>query len=217
MPKVDGFFSLNLRESDEVLRLLDSRSGRKLDSLEDLLSVSQTTAPGKLFDWVPRTNYIPIVSAGQAPVFADALATFDIIEKDTADFRTQVYLPTEAKSTIQAAREPRARIIAKNFTPTRQSIDVETPTATMVVFSQAYYHDWQASVDGTAVPLWRANYAFQAVEAPAGKHRIVLVYKDTALRLGGCISLASILICGSGWMLSRAKKVGEAEGLKASS
>jgi hypothetical protein len=199
LPKVDGFFSLNIRESDKVLWLLDSRTGQKLDSLEDLLSVSQTIAPGKVFDWAPRTHFIPIVSLGQTPVFADAPAAFDAIERDAAGFRTVVYLPAGARPVVKAVREPRARIISKDFTPTRQSIEVDTPSPTMVVLSQAWYHNWQARVDGVAVPLWRANHAFQAVEAPAGKHRIELVYIDQALRLGGAVSLACLLICAACW------------------
>jgi hypothetical protein len=207
LPKVDGFFSLNLRESDKVLWLLDSRSSAKLENLENLLSVSETIAPGKVFDWILRTNYIPIVSVGQAPVFADDARTFDAIEQSSADFRKVVYLPIEAKGTVKSMGEPRAHILAKDFSPARQSIDVETPAATMVVICQAYYHNWEASVDGKETPLWRANYAFQAIEVPAGKHRILLQYKDQALRWGGAISLASILICAGGWLIMRKRGV----------
>jgi uncharacterized membrane protein YfhO len=103
--------------------------------------------------------------------------------------------------------EPRARILARDFTPARQSIDVETPAATMVVICQAYYHNWEASVDGKATHLWRANYAFQAVEVPAGKHRILLQYKDKALRLGGMLSAASVLVCAGGWLKMRKKTI----------
>jgi hypothetical protein len=208
LPKVDGFFSLNVRESDKVLWLLDSRTGGKLDSLEDLLSVSQTIAPGKVFDWVPRTNYIPIVSLGQAPVFADDQAAFAAIENGAADFRKFVYLPPEAKWTVKSVGEPRARILAKDFTPTRQSIEVETPAATMVVVCQAYYHNWEASVDGAPTTLWRANYAFQGVEVPAGRHRILLRYKDKALRWGGTISLGSVLLCAGAWLILRKRANG---------
>jgi hypothetical protein len=205
LPKVDGFFSLNIRESDKVLWMLDARTGRKMEDLEDFLSISQTIAPGKVFDWVARTNYIPIASMGQGPVFADGPETLEAIEKDTADFRTVVYLPTEARSVVKAAREPRARVAATDFAPSRQSIEVETPAPTMLVLGQAYYHNWEASVDGVAAPLWRANYAFQAVEVPAGKHRILLEYKDKALRLGGAISLAAVLVCACGWLAGRRK------------
>jgi hypothetical protein len=201
LPKVDGFFSLYVRESDKVLWLLDARTGRKLDSLEDLLSVSRTIAPGKVFDWVPRANYIPIVSAGQAPLFAAEQAAFDAIALDAADFRKVVYLPPEAKSSVRAVREPRARIVAKEFAATRENIEVETPAPATVVLCQACYHDWQARVDGAAVPLWRANYAFQAIEVPAGKHRITLIYKDMAFQAGGVISTVALLICLVGWVL----------------
>jgi len=199
LPKVDGFFSLNLRESDKVLWLLDSRRGPKLDNLEDMLSVSQTIAPGKVFDWVPRTNYIPIVSIGQAPIYSDDGTAFGAIEEGANDFRHMVYLPMEAKSALQmGGQQVNARITGKNFTILRQSIDVETPAPTMLVLSQAYYHNWEASVDGTPTPLWRANYAFQAVQVPAGKHRILLLYKDKAFRLGSAISFFSILVCVAG-------------------
>jgi hypothetical protein len=209
LPKVDGFFSLNLRESDKVLWLLDSSTGRKLDNLEDMLSVSQTIAPGKVFDWVPRTNYIPIVSLGQTPIFSDDATAFSAIEKGTADFRNVVYLPMEAKAAVQTVGEAHARILAKDFKPSRQSIDVEAPAATIVVLGQAFYHNWEANVDGMATPLWRANYAFQAVQVPAGKHRIVLTYNDIALRGGLAISLLSIFICAAGWVTLRKRMGGE--------
>jgi uncharacterized membrane protein YfhO len=64
--------------------------------------------------------------------------------------------------------------------------------------------------------LWRANYAFQAVQVPAGKHRIVLTYNDIALRVGLAISLLSILICAAGWVTLRKRMVGEQVHVEAS-
>jgi len=180
LPKVDGFFSLNSRDSDKVLWLLDSSTGKQLDTLEDFLSVSETIAPGKVFDWVPRTNYIPIVSLGQQPIFTNQQGAFDAIAAGTRDFRNFVYLPVEAQSAVKAHREPAARVIAKNFTLNRRTIEVETPAAAMLVLTETYYHNWTAQLDGKPTPLWRANYAFQALEVPAGRHAIVLVYKDEA-------------------------------------
>ncbi len=127
LPKADGFFSLYVRESDKVLWLLDSRTGRNLDGLEDLLSVSQTTTPGQVFDWAPRTNYIPILTAGQMPLFAADQTAFDAIANGAADFREVVYLPPEAKTSVRAVRQPQARIVAKEFAATRENIEVETP------------------------------------------------------------------------------------------
>ena len=52
-----------------------------------------------------------------------------------------------------------------------------------------------AFVDGKAVPLLRANYAFQALEVPAGKSQVQLVYQDNAFRLGAWLSVGGLLVC----------------------
>jgi hypothetical protein len=202
LPKVDGFFSLNSRGSDKVLWLLDSRRGQQLDTLEDFLSVSETIAPGKVFDWVPRTNYIPIVTVGQEPIFASDETAFNAIAQGTGDFRNSVYLPLEAKSTVKAHREPSARVIAKDFTGNRQTIDLDTPTPAMLVLAETYYHNWTARVDGQPARLWRANYAFEAVEVPAGRHKVLLLYKDEAFVAGRVVSLFSLLFCIVGWRVA---------------
>ena len=61
--------------------------------------------------------------------------------------------------------------------------------------AQTYYPAWRAFVDGARTPLWRANHAFQALEVPAGTHRVRLVYVDTRFRLGAVVSAATFLIC----------------------
>lgn len=195
LPKVDGFFSLNLRESDKVLRLLDSADARELPYLEDFLGVSQTIAPGTVFDWAPRATFLPIVSIGQAPVFASPEMTFAAIERGSLDFRKVVYLPTTAQSSITAKSAPAARIVAKDFHPQRETIQVETPAPAMFYLSQAYYHDWHATVDGKEVSLWRANYAFQSVEMPPGRHVLRLSYVDQAYRLGTLLAALAGLGC----------------------
>jgi hypothetical protein len=194
-PKVDGFFSLYLREVDKVLWLLDGHSGVELARLEDFLCVSETVAPGKIFDWVPRTTYLPIVSAGQEPVFADDPTAFDAIGKPNVDFRQVVYLPNEARSGVSAKREPAARIVGKQFGSSRETLRVESPAPAMVYICQAYYHNWHARVDGRPVPLWRADYAFQAVEVPAGKHEVTLEYEDRMFHIGAFLAAWAALLC----------------------
>jgi len=205
-PKVDGFFSLYLRETDKVLWLLDSHSGAELASLEDFLGVSQTVAPGRIFDWAPRTTYLPIVTAGQEPIFAEDQTAFSAIGQTNVDFRKVVYLPPEAKSRVTAKREPAARIIGKQFGASKETIQVEAPGPAMVFISQAYYHNWKARVDGKAVPLWRANYAFQAVEVPPGRHEVTLVYRDSMFRIGALLAAWAAAVCVALWFMPGERK-----------
>ncbi|MEI7725851.1 MAG: hypothetical protein WCK09_12150 [Bacteroidota bacterium] len=68
VPKVDGFFSLTPREFDGLLWLIYSVTNADWSRLEDFMGVSQITAPGRLLEWQTRTNYRPLVTAGQRPV-----------------------------------------------------------------------------------------------------------------------------------------------------
>jgi hypothetical protein len=188
-PKVDGFFSLYLRETDRVLRLLGSTAPAEMPHLEDFLGVSQTVAPGKILEWVPRTTYLPVVTAGQQPIFADDQTAFNAIKQGDVNFRQVVYLPREAESQVAAKREPDARVVGKQFSENRESVQIETSQPALVFISQAHYHNWKAEVDGKPVPLWRANYAFQAVEVPAGKHEVTVLYKDEMFRIGTILGL----------------------------
>ncbi len=198
VPKVDGFFSLYLRHMDKVLSLFDTNSEAKLGGLEDVMAVSQTIAPGKVFDWVPRPSYLPWVTAGQAPVFAGEEETLRALADPAIDFHKTIYLPLEAKSFITAQRQESARVVVRQFRACKIVLQAETPAPAMVAISQAWYHNWKAGIDGRDAPLWRANEAFQAVEVPAGRHEITLVYRDAAFRWGGYLSILGLLLCAAG-------------------
>ena len=199
VPKVDGFFSLYLRDIDKVLSLFDTNAESHLGQLEDVMAVSQTIAPGKIFDWVRRPSFLPWVSAGQAPVFAGEAETLRALADPDSNFHQSVYLPQEARSVITARREPAARVVTKKFGANNTVLEVETPSAALVFVSQAWYHNWRARVDGRPTMLWRANQAFQAVEAPAGRHEIELTYEDTAFRCGLAASILSLVLCATVW------------------
>ncbi len=180
--------------------MIDDRSGAELSALEDFLGVSETIAPGKLYAWQGRTNYLPIITAGQEPVFADDQTTLNAISRTNIDFRKTVYLRTEARSRVTAKAETAARATVKQFDNSKVVIQVDTPAAAMVNINQAYYHNWQAKVDGAAVPLWRANYAFQAVQVPQGQHELTLVYRDGMFRMGLILGAWAGLICLALWL-----------------
>ena len=78
--------------------------------------------------------------------------------------------------------------------------EVEAARPGMVVLAQTYYPPWHAYVDGQPTRLWKADYAFQALEVPAGRHKVDVVYEDGRFRAGGCISLASLLGCAAIWI-----------------
>ena len=203
VPKVNGFFSLYPQECGELTSVLYQSTNVSFPRLEDFMSVSQVTAPGEFFKWVPRPGYLPLATAGQRPLFLDDTNAERALIRPDFDGRRVVFLPPELKGAVSVTHETSARVLAQHFEAQRVEVEVEAAEPSLVVLSQTYYHPWQAMVDGQPSKLLRANYAFQAVQVPAGRHRVELVYRDRALRLGALFSGLALLLCLGGWLLVR--------------
>lgn len=76
--------------------------------------------------------------------------------------------------------------------PRHQDWRVTTTQPTLLVVSDAYYPGWQATLDGEAAELLRANVAFRAVAVPAGEHIVEFRYEPRSVRVGLWISLLSL-------------------------
>ncbi len=195
VPKVDGFFSLTPRDNYEVQSLFYTTTNASFPHLEDFMGVSHITAPDAGSHWQSRSNFLPLVTAGQKPVFLDdqnALAA--LTQKDFDGSRT-VFLPPEAKADVTVSNQPNAKILKSTFGNDTVDIEAEADSPALVVVAQTFYHDWRAEVDGQTVPLLRANVGFQSVQIPAGKHQIHLFYQDRAFEIGAAISACMWLNC----------------------
>jgi hypothetical protein len=199
--KVDGFYSLDLKEHLEIFKRVFFTTN-DAPGLRDFLGVSQVSNPTNVFDWVPRNSFLPLVTAGQQPVFAgDADILTALFSKNFEPLRT-IYLPPEAADKIHATAQLDAKIISAHFSAQHLEIETESGGPAIVSIAQTYYHPWHAYVDGRRVELWRANEAFQAVEVPAGRHHLTLVYEDTVFYCGAALSLFTALICAVAWLWS---------------
>lgn len=78
------------------------------------------------------------------------------------------------------------------------TVEVEAPHDGMVFFSETYYPDRRAWVDGRRVARMRVNLAFTGVPVPAGTHRIDLQYDMRSFWWGTAVSLVTLVV----WMTS---------------
>jgi len=227
LPKVDGFYSLYVEEEFEARTLLYlsadafipehrtddylSREYRQVSTnnfatnLADFLGVCQMTAPGKLFAWEARPTYMPLLTAGQRAVFVDANASADVLLEPAFKPRELVYLPREAKPFITANNQTEARIVHPQFSAHRVTLEIEAEQPSMVVAAQTFYPCWTGYVDGQPTLLWRANHAFQALQVPAGQHKVQLVYQDRNFLAGITISWITLLGCLAGLVRQRSR------------
>jgi hypothetical protein len=72
-------------------------------------------------------------------------------------------------------------------------VEVQSQEKTRLVCSVTRHKYWHAAVDGRSVDVDPVNIAFQAVDVPAGRHRVALEYRNPLIVAGGAISLAALL------------------------
>ncbi|MBN1978099.1 MAG: YfhO family protein [Anaerolineae bacterium] len=68
---------------------------------------------------------------------------------------------------------------------------VETSTNGWLVLSEVYYPGWQATVDGEAVKVLRADYAFRAVALSPGEHIVKMTFTPWTWRAGLAVSVVT--------------------------
>jgi hypothetical protein len=195
VPKVDGFFSLVPRESDGLISLLYGATNANFPKLNDFLGVSQITAPDEFFHWQPRRTFLPLVTAGQKPVFLDNANTLRALGQNSFDGSKIVFLPPEAKLFVTATNPTTARVLNSKFETRSVDAEVEAAGPSLVVVAQTYYHNWRVYVDDQPTHLLRANYAFQAFQVPAGRHHVRLAYEDLAFQFGAAVSICIAVNC----------------------
>ncbi|MSU58608.1 MAG: hypothetical protein EXS35_10600 [Pedosphaera sp.] len=203
VPKVGGFFSLLPRECGELHLMLARATNASFSGVLDFLGVSQITAPEKFIEWEARANFHPLITAGQKPVFLDDANALWSLVTPQFDGNKFVFLPPETRALVTVTNQTNARVTSSRFAAERVDFEVVAEAASLVVVAQTYYHRWRAFVDDQPVPLLRANYAFQAVEVPAGKHRVRLVYVERGFQIGAGISLVAFAVCAAGLAMGR--------------
>jgi len=195
IPKVAGMYSLFFRELGDVFSYLWMGTNPPA-GLADFLSVSHINSPGKATQWDFRPNYLPWVTAGQQPLFADREQTLAALAAKNFDPRRVVFLPLQDRPFVRTTNSSRLTLTIRNFSAHKVELEVEAVEPSIVVISQSFYHNWRAYLDDKPTQLFRANHAFQAVEAPPGRHRLALVYQDYPFRGGALISLTSAAVWG---------------------
>jgi hypothetical protein len=198
VPKVNGFFSLYPRECGELNSIIYSSTNAAFPRLADFMAASHITAADRFFDWVPREGFLPLITGGQRPIYLeDAQALQAILSRDFKP-NDVVMLPPGAQ--FQATNQAPVRLGAARFTPRSVEFEAEAGQPSLVTVAQTFYHGWSAKIDGQPARVVRANYAFQALEIPAGRHAIRMVYAEKTLPAGILISLAALIACGFLWL-----------------
>lgn len=88
----------------------------------------------------------------------------------------------------------------------------QTSSNQLAVFSEIYYKDWKAYIDGKEVPIIKANYVLRALIVPAGKHTIIFKFEPAVYYTSRTISnlvnwfIVLLLVASAGYLIYRKRK-----------
>lgn len=194
VPKTTGFYSLHLHNGEALRSVIDGSEPAVLP-IVDFMCVSQMSNPADILAWEPHTNYMPLVASGQKPVFHPEETLLASVCNQSFDPRTVVHFSERDRNDITATNGIAAKILSQEYSTHRIELETEASAAALLTISQSHYPAWKAYIDGNAIPIYRANYAFQALEVPAGRHHLKLVYEDRQFRIGAASSGVTLLAC----------------------
>ena len=66
---------------------------------------------------------------------------------------------------------------SESYRPDEIVLSTENKNDSWLVFSNSFLPGWHVFIDDKETKIYRANYLFQAIQAPAGSHKILFKYK----------------------------------------
>lgn len=160
------------------------------------LRVVYDAADARIFE---RAHALPrafLVGSGRCVADAEAIR---LVRTGGVDFRREVLLAECEKAERGAPPTARDGVEILPSAADRVRLTVTTSEARYVVVSDTWFPGWQATVNGHAAKVWRANHAFRAVRVPAGRHDVELWFRPRGFQGGLAVSLAalgSVLVLG---------------------
>ncbi|MFO0985165.1 MAG: YfhO family protein [Planctomycetota bacterium] len=115
----------------------------------------------------------------------------------------------EAMTMSAPAASGSGRTVITRDLPCRVEIDVESDVKGYLFLGDTYFPGWQASVDGAAAPVRRADIAFRAVSVAAGKHHVVFRYRPWSLSIGLWLAAGAVLVMLAGALRTAGRRAPE--------
>lgn len=166
-----------------VINMLNTRYFILPVSHEKSIPVRNTYALGTAW-FVDKINYVD-----------NANQEIDAIDK--MDLRHQAVADKRFKEALQQSesQDNDSKVVIKDYAPNRLKYEVQSRNGGVIVFSEIYYPEWTATIDGQETPLGRVNYILRAIHVKPGKHEICLTFDPVSVRWTDGIAYGAYGIC----------------------
>ena len=147
------------------------------------IAVKNNSAMGNAW-FVNKVDYVD-----NANEEIERIGKMDIHHEAVADKKFEQAL---GKST---QNDSTAKATLTAYEPNHLTYDVNSKNGGVVVFSEVYYPEWTATIDGKPANVGRVNYVLRAVNVEPGSHKVVLDFHPKSVTITETISyIASTIL-----------------------
>lgn len=133
--------------------------------------------------FVDKLNYV-----NNANQELEALGKLNLRHEAVADARFKAVLgeatPQDSTSVVKLTA----------YAPNQLTYEVKSATGGMMVFSEIYYPEWTATVDGKPVEIGRADYVLRALKVDKGQHQVVLTFDPKSVKQTETVAYAAYVV-----------------------
>ena len=125
----------------------------------------------------------------------------DLRNTAVADRRFEKVLDFEAADSAGA----KMNIALSSYEPNMLVYETDNEADGVAVFSEIYYPDWTATIDGQPAEIARVNYILRAMRIPAGRHTVTFTFDPVSIKRteATAYSALAILVLGAAWLIAR--------------
>lgn len=190
-----------------ICRNVNTEPGVSEENEQTWLSLKSTATGGhRLYEIVEPLEPVYFVTSG---CFADRNGASEILTSAVFDPHTSCVLqnaedtesaPPSALPAVSLMTDMANRCDWKSVSNREFEASVECSAPGYVVFTQAFFPGWNATVDGVPAKIFRANAMFQAVAVPAGSHTVNFNFVPSGLApglsvfCGGALFMLALLV-----------------------
>jgi hypothetical protein len=141
---------------------------------------------------IKASNRIFFVSDWE--VIGDDVEAFDYLLDPINDLTKSVVLDKDFLRFDKSDDPPNYEINNSIFEPDKLSLSITSDSDGFLVVTNTFYPGWDVYVDGKKEEIFVADTAFMAVPISKGIHNLEFIYHPKSFRIGGIVSLGSLLV-----------------------
>ena len=133
--------------------------------------------------FVDKLNYV-----NNANQELEALGNLNLRHEAVADARFKTVLgeatPQDSTSVVKLTA----------YAPNQLTYEVKSAMGGVMVFSEIYYPEWTATVDGKPVEIGRVDYVLRALKVDKGQHQVVLTFDPKSVKQTETVAYAAYVV-----------------------